>query len=155
MANVTRLCGHCGEPGPLENRHCAHCGQRVVRQDDDQDARSGYLFEANNSYPIALRKAAWPILAGAAGLVLRAGWKLLQNKTARDVALNTAQNIIQTNLDKRSVADATGSSVKVQAQSPPTGRKRTIHIRSRWAVGDKDGILRQGQSEHTIEIDSE
>ena len=31
--------------------------------------------------------------------------------------------------------------------------KRTIHIRSTWAVGDANGIRQQGSSDHTIEFE--
>jgi hypothetical protein len=85
-----------------------------------------------------------PVLAGAASLIVRAGWKLLKQRLAQAAAEQ------RVNLTPAS-----------QPAQPPTPRdpisprrpRRTIRIRSSWAVGDANGVWRQGASEHTIELD--
>jgi hypothetical protein len=41
----------------------------------------------------------------------------------------------------------------VPSAAPPARPRTTIRIRSSWAVGDANGVWRQGVSDHTIEID--
>lgn len=156
MSEVRRICAHCGEAVALDGRYCAHCG---------------YDFETslpaqNTNLPVALGRAALPMLVGAAGLALRAGWKLAQSQWAKD----TARNFVEAAFNRATrVADRTAqhppTSPQAQAPSPapPTAtqtntvemnrRSRTIRIRSTWAVGDANGIWRQGTSDQTIEID--
>jgi len=92
---------------------------------------------------MVIGKAALPILAGAASLALRAGWKLLQQRlaTAADRAVTPAAH---QPLSKAAAANQPAA---------PAKPRRTIHIRSSWAVGDARGNWRQGTSEHTIEIE--
>jgi len=86
---------------------------------------------------MVITKAALPILAGAATVALRFGWKLLQQR----------------------LADAATSPISLtkmrSAQPAPlsTRPRRTVRIRSTWAVGDANGLLQQGTSDHTIEFD--
>jgi hypothetical protein len=124
MSEITRICARCGQPGPLEARHCPHCGH---------DAEAGVPAPLNQrNLPILIGRAALPVLAGAASLAIRAGWQLLQKRLAQPLA----------------------SPSQPPATAPEQGRpRRTIRIRSAWAVGDARGMWRQGSSEHTIEID--
>lgn len=135
MSEITRICAQCGKNNPLEARHCAHCGY---------DCETGLTPARNSTLPLAISKAALPVLAGAASLLVRAGWRLLKQQ-----------------LNQAAVQRAT-SLTPAQAAHPPAPRRdeplnrrprTTIHIRSSWAVGDANGLWRQGTSEHKIEID--
>lgn len=162
MAKLSRVCPHCAKHGDLDSAYCAHCGKStsVNTPQENSPQKTAHNFDGLN-FPIQLRKAALPILAGAAGLVVRAGWKLLQSKTARDVALSAANSVVQSRVQSQLFKD--GSAIQQSTTTQPTAPQvksspvrrqgRTIRISSRWAVGDANGILRQGQSEHTIEID--
>jgi hypothetical protein len=90
---------------------------------------------------MVIGKAALPLLAGAASLALRAGWKLLQHRLA-----TTATPTLP--LTKTTPAQP--------AQHPAgatTRPRRTIRVRSTWAVGDANGVWQQGTSDQTIEFD--
>jgi hypothetical protein len=150
MSEVRRICAHCGEAVPLEGRYCARCGYDF---DTALPVQSGNL-------PMVLGKAALPMLVGAAGLMLRAGWKLAQSQWAKDTARNVldmAFNRVQ-NQPPRDIHMRSAAPVHKPAQppAPPTPApraRRTIRIRSTWAVGDANGVWEQGASEQTIEID--
>ena len=134
MSEVQRICPHCGEAGPLAARYCPHCGA------DSQAA----LPAPQSNFPLALTKAALPILAGAASLALRAAWKLLQSRmtaTVTDQALHSLRTTRN--------AQPPAPTAPVSAQRP----HRTIRIRSAWSVTDGNGVRRSGVSEHQIEID--
>ena len=135
MSEISRICPHCGKGNLMEARHCAHCGA------DTQAA----LPVAQRNLPVSLAKVALPVLAGAASLALRAGWKLLQNYLAQRVDQPAAPQPIT-----RAAAQPIKVPHKVEPAQRPTTR---IHIRSTWAVGDARGNWRQGSSEHTIEIE--
>ncbi len=133
MSEVQRICPHCGEAGPLAARYCPHCGA------DSQAA----LPAPQSTFPLALTKAALPILAGAASLALRAAWKLLQSRMTANVTEQAVQSL-RTARNAHSPAPMT----------PPVQRPhRTIRIRSAWSVTDGNGVRRSGVSEHQIEID--
>jgi hypothetical protein len=83
-----------------------------------------------------------PVLAGAASLVVRAAWKLMKSQVARRAAQRAVQAITQPAPVQPTVV-----------QPAPRRSRRTIHIRSSWAVGDANGVWRKGSSEQTIEID--
>ena len=70
MSNVTRICSQCSHANPLDARYCGHCGY---------DFQSALPVRAQSNLPEMINKAALPVLATAAGLVLSAGWKLLQS----------------------------------------------------------------------------
>ncbi|MEZ4861048.1 MAG: zinc ribbon domain-containing protein [Caldilineaceae bacterium] len=127
MSEVQRICTQCGQAGPLNARYCAHCGYDT----------EGALPVQRQNLPAVVVRAALPILAGAASLALRAGWKLLQNR------LTTA------------AAESTSTALRTTPApaAAPAKSRRTIHIRSAWAVGDANGNWRRGESEHVIEID--
>lgn len=139
MSTVSRICPQCGESTPLESRHCAHCGY---------DAQAGLPMQAQRNLPMTLSKAALPILAGVASLALRAGWKLLRSRMAQD-AINYGASKAATSL----VNAAKNSPAPTSSTTNTPKVKRTVRIRSTWAVGDANGILQQGSSDHTIEFD--
>lgn len=127
MSDVSKICPQCGGSNALDSRHCAHCGY------DTQAA----LPMLPNNLPAVLGKAAVPVLAGAVGLAVSMGWKLLQgmlNQTARPPL------------------KVEGSQTTALQPAAPAPR-RTIHIRTSWAIGDSSGNWRRGESEQTIEID--
>ena len=130
MGTVQRICENCGEGGPIEARYCPHCGH-------DSQAT---LPSSVNNLPMIIGKAALPILAGAASLALRIGWKLLQER------------LESTSLSQSTSGRSSTPTVPSQPSAPSRPR-RTVHIRSTWAVGDANGIWRRGSSEHTIEFD--
>ena len=127
MSDVSKICPHCGGSNALDTRYCAHCGY------DTQSALPAVQY----NLPVVLGKAAVPVLAGAVGLAVSIGWKLLQgvlNQTARPPI---------------NVARRESTAIQPAAQTP----RRTIHIRTAWAIGDSSGNWRRGESEQTIEID--
>lgn len=138
MNEVKRICPHCGEPGPLAARYCPHCGN------DSQAA----LPAPQANFPLALSKAALPILVGAASLALRAGWKLLQSRMAATVTETLTEKAVD------SLRTARSSQPPMRTEQPLQPKPRhTIRIRSAWAVTDATGAQRSGFSEHQIEID--
>lgn len=146
MNNIQRICEKCGEGGPLDARYCPHCGH------DSQGVGGAALPAQRLQLPMALGKAALPILAGAASLALRAGWKLLQRRLATTTP-EQAANVLS-KFVPHPVSSSQTQPVPQHQAPPATHRpRRTIHIRSNWAVGDVNGVWRQGSSEHTIEID--
>ena len=133
MSDVQRICPECGGGSPMHAQHCPDCGY---------DSQSGLPMQRTNTLPVTLSKAALPVLAGAAGLALRAGWRLLQGRMTTAIAQQTADQAIQ-------VPPATRQPDEIQARRP----RRTVRIRSTWAVGDARGAWQQGSSEHVIEFD--
>lgn len=127
MSQVHRICPHCGGNVPLEARHCPTCGADTWA--GPPATRSGL--------PAQVGRAALPLVAGLTGLALRFGWRLLQARLARLNPLET----------------------RARAARPPAPRpargRRVLRIRSSWAIGDANGIWRQGHEEHIIEIDDE
>jgi len=113
----------------MHSQHCPHCGY---------DSQSGFPIQSTNTLPATLSKAALPVLAGAAGLALRTGWRLLQGRMATSVAQQGADQVIQARQPD-----------EMQVRRP----RRTIRIRSTWAVGDARGAWQKGSSEHIIEFD--
>jgi hypothetical protein len=142
MNQIQRICAECGNSFMLEARFCPHCGY---------DTQS-YIPVQRSNLPMVIGKAALPILAGAASLAVRAGWKFLQNRMAR-VAVRQAVDMAITSSKTTPVASSIASPARRSENLSPRRAQRTIHIRSSWAVGDANGVWRQGVSEHTIEID--
>ena len=134
MSDVQRICPHCGGSSALHMAHCPHCGRNL---------QTGVPMRQENAVPAALSKAALPVLAGAASLALRAGWKLLQSRMAQATAQQAATQVIN--------RTTTSPARRNESSAPRT--KRTVRIRSTWAVGDARGYWRQGTSEHVIEFD--
>ncbi len=135
MSEIQRICAQCGKGSPLEARYCSHCGY---------DAQAG-LPAPRNTLPVSIGKAALPVLAGVASLAIRAGWKFLQSRMAQAAVQSAVDNVIS--------VPKTTAPVPQNTQPAPRRARRTIHIRSSWAVGDANGVWQQGNSEHTIEID--
>ena len=127
MSNVTRICVQCGHGNPMEARYCARCGY---------DTQADLPATQGNTLPALISRAAVPVLVGAASLAISAGWKLLQSLLAQPAAPQANQPI------------------QVKKAEPPAVRpRRTIRIRTSWAVGDAGGNWRQGHSEHEIEFE--
>lgn len=129
MSNVTRICPHCGAGVQLDLQFCGQCGG------DMEDAQ---LPVQQRNLPAVLGRAAVPMLVGAASLAVRAGWKLLQSRSAAQVARRAMQ---------------TPQRRKEETAVESSRRRTTIRIRSTWAVGDANGVWQQGASEHIIELD--
>lgn len=135
MSEIQRICAQCGKNSPLEARYCAHCGY---------DTQAG-LPAPRNTLPVSLAKAALPVFAGVASLAIRAGWKFLQSRMAQAAIQSAADNVIP-------IPKATTPAPQTTQPAPQRAR-RTVHIRSSWAVGDANGVWQKGNSEHTIEFD--
>lgn len=135
MSNVQRVCVQCGQGNPVESRFCAHCGY---------DSQSS-LPAPRSNLPAVIGRAALPVLVGAASLVVRAGWKLLQSRLTQPAAplMPTIQQPTIPQPISQPRTDVT----------PSRRAKRTIHIRSAWAVNNGNGVWQQGTSEQTIELD--
>lgn len=146
MNNVTRICPQCGGDTPIEARCCPQCGF---------DTQGGLPVHQPRQLPVVLGKAALPVLAGVASLAIRAGWKLLQSRLARDLAQQGVQQVV--NAIAKPAAKTTKNTPVVQTTTPTaparSRTRRTIHIRSSWAVGDASGFRQYGSAEHTIEIE--
>jgi len=136
MSEVRRICPHCGADTPLNAQHCPACGQ---------DTTAG-LPAQHQQLPVAVGKAMLPVAVSLAGFALRAGWKLLQSRLAQDAAKAAIQTVAQR---AQPPAPRPQAPPVVQDQRP----KRTVRIRSSWAVGDGRGNWQQGQEEHVIEFD--
>lgn len=151
MSNISRVCPQCGKESALEARFCASCGY---------DSQAGAEISAQN-LPVPLSKAALPVLAGVAGLALRAGWKLMQSRVAQDAARGIVQKIFEPKPQHSARAtkapivpiepEAPASPVPQNQPQPRT--RRTIRVRTSWAVGDARGVWRHGTTDQTIEID--
>ncbi len=135
MSNVQRVCVQCGEGNPVESRYCARCGF-------DSQAT---LPVPRSSLPEVIGRAALPVLVGAASLAVRAGWKLLQSRLAQ--ASRPPVPTVQQPISPQPIIPIPRSEI-----SQPRRAKRSIHIRSSWAVNNGNG-WQQGNSEHHIEID--
>ena len=135
MSIIYRVCPECGEQSPLETKHCSHCGFD----------HEGGVPAVQKNLPVAIGKAALPILAGALSLAARAGWRLLQNRLEQSAQQALAP---RTNASVATTPDANSTPIP----SAPSAPRKTIHIRSSWAVGDATGAWQRGSSEHTIEI---
>ena len=123
MSEVFRVCPNCGQDVAMTARHCGACGYNT---------QGGYPLESRNNLPAMVAKVGLPVAAGLAGLALRAGLQLLRKQLP-----TLASNALSRN-----------------APQPRRGRgSRFIHIRSKWAVGDKNGVWRSGEEEHIIEVD--
>lgn len=143
MSEVRRICAQCGAAVALDGRFCSGCGY------DFENA----LPVSESNLPVALGKAALPMLVGAAGLMLRAGWKLAQSEWAKE----TARNVLDLAFNRAAQPPAPPP-VQSAAQPPSAAAassrpRRTIRIRTNWAEGDANGVWRRGSSDQTIEID--
>ncbi len=138
MSEIQRICPQCGKGSALDAQFCAHCGY---------DTQAG-LPAPRSLLPVTIGKAALPLLAGVASLAIRAGWKLLQNHLAQ----RTADNVLV--VPKTPPATPQNTQLAARNEQVAAHRpRRTIHIRSSWAMGDANGRWQQGNSEHTIEIE--
>lgn len=132
MSEIHRVCPRCGASVPLESRHCSRCGY---------DASAGLPVERRALLPAQVTRAALPVVAGIAGIALRAGWRLLRRRLAALAEQATPPPETPPVVERPPVPVA------------PSRPRRTIRIRSHWAIGDANGVWRQGAEEHIIEID--
>ncbi len=137
MSEVYRICPNCGGNTPINAQHCPACGQDTI---------SGQMPIQRQNLPVAVGKAMLPVAVSVAGFALRAGWKLLQSRLAQDAAKAAIQTVTQ----RAQPPAPRPQSTPVAADQSP---KRTVRIRSSWAVGDGRGNWQQGQEEHVIEFD--
>ena len=145
MTEVFRICPNCGEQSQLKATFCPQCGIDVV---------SGLPEPKQRALPISTATALMPLAAGAAGFLLRVGWKLLQSRMLGNVTyLTSGQGASGQMVQKSEGINPKPTIVNSSPNDLPLKAKCTIRIQSRWAVGDESGIKRQGQSEHIIEID--
>ncbi len=148
MTTVQRICDKCGAGGPLTARYCPSCGHDG-QAEEGEAARD--LPTQRSNLPVVLGKAALPLLAGAASLALRAGWKLLQTRLANTTPEEAASALQK--LTKLAPTTSSPTTAAKPVQPPARATRRTVHIRSSWAVGDSNGNWQRGTSEHTIEFD--
>lgn len=127
MSEVFRVCPNCGQDVAVTARHCGECGY---------NAQGGYPLEDRNNLPEVVAKVGLPVAAGLAGLALRAGLQLLQKQ-----------------LPTLAASALSRGAARPPAQSRKRRGSRFIHIRSKWSVGDRNGVWRSGEEEHTIEVD--
>ncbi|RLT35967.1 MAG: zinc ribbon domain-containing protein [Chloroflexi bacterium] len=135
MSDVSRVCSQCGGKVALDSRFCGNCGY---------DTTAGLPVVTQRNLPAQIATVALPVAAGLASWAVRAGWKLLRARL-EDMAKNPPAVVAQR------PAPAARRTVPVQQASERP--KRTIRIRSTWAVGDGKGVWRQGAEEHIIEFD--
>jgi hypothetical protein len=132
MADVYRICAACGKNTPMEAQHCPHCGY---------DTRAGLPTRQPSALPMVVGKAAVPMLVTAGTLAARVLWKLV-----RDRMLSSARATLQVESPRREI--------QPQPPQPPAHQgRRSVRIRSTWAVGDANGVWRQGYTEHQIDFD--
>ena len=130
MSQIQRICPQCSGSTPVDARYCPHCGADT----------EGELVVRQGNLPASVGKAALPILAGVATFALRTAWRLLNQRL-------TAETVT-------TVVSEPNMKPTIRPDAAPANRpRRTIHIRSAWAVGDASGRWSQGSSEHTIEFD--
>ncbi|MDI9548111.1 MAG: hypothetical protein QM346_11000 [Chloroflexota bacterium] len=111
---------------------------------------------AQSNLPAVIGKAAVPFLLGAASLALRLGWKVLQSRWAQaaaESAVDAALKKVQP-AKTRPAPNPAPIQPAAPVEEPLAARaRRTITIRSAWAVGDANGIWRQGFTEQRIDLD--
>ena len=131
MSTVHRICASCGKDVPLQAQHCPHCGY---------DTQAG-LPVKSSSLPMVVGTAAVPMLVTAGTLAARLLWKLLRERSLPTATLKVQET------------PAPQPIMRSEPQPVAARSRRSIHIRSTWAVGDANGIWRQGMTEHQIDIE--
>lgn len=133
MADVYRICTACGKSTPIEAQYCPHCGY---------DTQAGLPSRQSSNLPMVVGKAAVPMLVTAGTLAARVVWRLL-----RERLLSTPAPSLKTETPRQPL-------VPLQPQPPAAPRpRRSIRIRSTWAIGDANGIWRQGYTDQQIDFD--
>jgi hypothetical protein len=130
MAEVNRICPACGKNSPMDAQHCPHCGV---------DTSAGVPMRQGALLPASVTRAALPVVVTAGTLAVRFLWKLIRQQLfspAPPLATST-----------RNVPQPT------QQEVPACRNGRSIRIRTAWAVGDVNGIQRQGYSDQQIDFD--
>ena len=153
MSEVFRVCPNCGQDVAMAARHCGECGYNT---------QGGYPLEGRNNLPAMVAKVGLPVAAGLAGLALRAGLQLLRKQLPHSICRGKEPGMSEVfrvcpncGQDVRALAaNALSRNAPRPPAQPRRGRgSRFIHIRSKWAVGDKNGVWRSGEEEHIIEVD--
>ena len=134
MSDVSRVCSQCGGKVALDSRFCSSCGY---------DTSAGLPVE-QRKLPVQLAAAALPVAAGLASWAVRAGWKLLRARLE-----DMAQNPPAVTTPRPGPATRRAAPAQQESGRP----KRTVRIRSTWAVGDGNGVWRQGTEEHIIDFE--
>lgn len=135
MSDVSRVCSQCGGKVALDSRFCGRCGH---------DTTAGFPVVEQRNLPAQIATVALPVAAGLFSWAVRSGWKLLRTRLDEMAHNPPGVTPIRT-------APAPQRAAPLQKES---GRpKRTIHIRSAWAVSDGSGVWRQGAEEHIIDIE--
>lgn len=134
MSTVHRICAACGEDVPLQAQHCPYCGH---------DTQSGLPMKTNSNLPMVVGKAAVPMLVTAGTLAARLIWRLVR---ARGLPTATAALEVQETPAPQRI-------MRSEPQPIAARSRRSIHIRSTWAVGDANGVWRRGMSEQHIDIE--
>jgi len=114
----------------MDAQHCPHCGV---------DTSAGVPMRQNALLPASVTKAALPVVVTAGTLALRLMWKLVRQQLFSPAPPAATAS--------RSVPQA------AQNESPARRNGRSIRIRTAWAVGDANGIQRQGYSDQQIDFD--
>ncbi len=135
MAEVFRICAACGQNTPLEAQFCPHCGH---------DTQAGLPMRQSSALPVVVGKAALPMLVTAGTVAARLLWKLLRSRALPQVAAT-----LQTRTTQQPLAPQPPQ--PPQEAAPRT--RRSVHIRSTWAVGDANGNWRKGYTEHQIDFE--
>jgi ribosomal protein L40E len=137
MAEVHRICASCGKNTPLDARHCPHCGHDTV---------SGLPMKADSALPAVMGKAALPVLATAGTLVARMVWRLVRERMLAVGSAPTAQAAPPAPVNRAPLA--------VERESQQAVRRgRSVRIRTSWAVGDANGLIRRGYTDQQIDFD--
>jgi len=142
MSEIQRICVQCGASTPLSARYCGACGY---------DFEGELPAPQNANLPAVIGKAALPVLLAAGSVALRLGWRIMQSRWAQAAAEKAVTAALT---PARPPAKAAPLQKAAPAEQPPAARsRRTITIRSSWAVGDANGVWRQGVSEQRIDLD--
>lgn len=142
MSEIQRICVECGAPTPLSARYCGACGY---------DFEGELPVPQSVNLPAVIGKAALPVLLAAGSVALRMGWRIMQSRWAQAAAEKAVTAALTPG---RAPAKAAPIQKATPGEHPPAPRgRRTITIRSSWAVGDANGVWRQGVSEQRIDLD--
>lgn len=100
-------------------------------------------MKQSSNLPMVVTRAALPVLATAGTLAARLLWKLVRDRILPSATLTV-----------RTEPPAPLALREEQPLAPPSQRsRRSIRIRTSWAVGDANGVQRQGYTDQTIEFD--
>ncbi len=137
MSEVFRICPNCGQDVAMAARHCGACGYNT---------QDGYPLERRN-LPTVVAKAAMPVVVGLTGLALRAAVALLRQQLPT-LAANALRKTAAAPPTQKSAPQSTRPAQQRTGRTGPV-----IRIRSKWAIGDGNGVWKSGEEERIIEVD--